>query len=500
MITTGAHELEEKICSYMEEHKMLLPGERVVAGISGGADSVCLLFVLLEWRRRHGLELAAVHVDHGIRREAARDAQFVRELCGRLEVPFYLREGDIPRLAQEEKCSLEEAGRNYRYQAFEQAAEEFGADKIAVAHNLNDCCETMLFHLFRGSGLRGLCGIPPVRGRIIRPLLCVERREIENYLGELGQGYCRDATNDGDEYTRNRIRHHILPCAEKDIAPGCTRRMGQTAELLAETEDYLKKQTEDAMVRCGGDRYEKESCGYSLDCEVFLTLHPAIQKRVLYELIKKLSPKAKDISRRHVEEVRSLFMREGNRQICLPFGIRVRREYGKVFLGMPAGERMDEMEYQAQMRVIPVGDLPRDKENLLIFPQNLYTKWFDYDKMKKCPVLRTRAPGDYLTIRDARGQLHHKKLQDYMVTEKIPANIREKVPVLAEDSHILWLAGYRISEYYKVNENTKRILQVQLVTDCGDSDTEEKNVRAHQGIIAGSGGRSPHTADWGRDQ
>jgi len=238
--------LEKKVFSYIDEYQMLLPGERVVAGISGGADSVCLLFVLMEWKRQFGLEPFVVHVNHGIRKEAAEDAHFVEELCGRLNIPFYLRVADIPGIAEESKCSEEEAGRNFRYKAFEEVAREVGAAKIAVAHNLNDRGETMLFNLFRGSGLKGLTGIAPVRDEIIRPLLCVSRGEIEHYLAEIHQDYCHDMTNEGDDYTRNRIRHHILNYAEQEIAPGCVQRMGQTADILAETENYLQQQTKDA--------------------------------------------------------------------------------------------------------------------------------------------------------------------------------------------------------------------------------------------------------------
>ena len=469
MRMTQTQQFEEKVCSFIGEHNMLLPGERVVAGISGGADSVCLLFVLLEWRRRHGLELAVVHVNHGIRREAGEDARFVQDLCARYEIPFYLREVNIPQMALEQKCSQEEAGRNCRYRAFAEAAEVFGAAKIAVAHNLNDCCETMLFHLFRGSGVQGLTGIPPVRDNIIRPLLCMEREEIEEYLAAVGQDFCKDLTNDADDYTRNRIRHHILSYAEREIAPRCLQRMGQTAQLLTEVEDYLRQQTKAAIDQCiAGERM--------LDCATFMTFHTTIQKRILYEMLKDLSPGARDISRVHVEDLYNLFLREGNREVCLPFGIRGRREYGRVILErLPERKDAGSIPFKLDMRVLSVDDLPRKNENSLNFPQNKYTKWFDYDKMKKSPVLRVRARGDYLTIRDAQGELRHKKLQDYMVTEKIPTSVREQIPVLAEDSHVLWLVGYRISEYYKITENTKRILQVQLVTDCENSNTEEKD-------------------------
>ncbi len=172
----------EKVFAYIKEHQMLQPGDRVVAGVSGGADSVCLLFLLLEWRREFPLDIAVVHVNHGIRAEAGEDARYVETLCGEHRIPFFLTEADVRQRSILEKCSEEEAGRRTRYEAFDKAAEEWGATKIAVAHNSNDRSETQLFHLFRGSGIRGLASILPVRGRIIRPILCLERWEIEDFL------------------------------------------------------------------------------------------------------------------------------------------------------------------------------------------------------------------------------------------------------------------------------------------------------------------------------
>ena len=170
--------------SYLERHQMIRPHDHVVLGVSGGADSVCLLFLLLEYAGKVPLELSVVHVDHGIRPDAAQDAAYVEKLCGERNLPFYLVRADVKGYAEREKCSEEDAGRRLRYEAFCRTAEETGADRIAVAHNCNDRAETMLFHLFRGSGLKGLCGIRPVRREIIRPLLCLEREEIEAYLTE----------------------------------------------------------------------------------------------------------------------------------------------------------------------------------------------------------------------------------------------------------------------------------------------------------------------------
>ncbi len=465
--------LEKKVFTYIDKHQMLLPGERVVAGISGGADSVCLLFVLLEWKKLYGLEPIVVHVNHGIRKEALEDARFVQDLCREYDLPFYLKEADIPVLARQQGCSEEEAGRNFRYQVFDEVAQELGATRIAVAHNANDLSETMLFHLFRGTGMKGLSGIPPVRDRIIRPLLCVEREEIEQYLREKDRDFCHDATNDGDDYTRNRIRHHILAYAKQEISTSCVQHMAQTADILAEAEDYLKQETEKALDQC--------ICGQSeftveLSCEIFQTFHPAIQKRLTLAAMEMVAPGVRDISHVHVDMVLGLFTQRSYRQFCLPCNIRAKREYDKVVVSRLPGvsEQQDPLGgLKLELEVISVDNLPKNEENLLIFPQNQYTKWFDYDKIERPPVIRTREIGDYLMIRDGEGQLRHKKLKDYMISEKIPKSKRDFCPLLAADSHVMWVIGHRISEYYKVCENTKRILQVQLILDKEQTEDED---------------------------
>lgn len=444
---------------------MLLPGQGVVAGISGGADSVCLLFVLLEWRKRYGLNLTVVHVNHGIRREAAEDASFVETICRQQEIPFYLKEADIRKLAAEKGCSEEEAGRNYRYAVFEEVADKVGAVRIAVAHNMNDRGETMLFHLFRGTGIKGLAGIPPVRGKIIRPLLCVERAEIEVYLRQKGQTFCHDITNDSDDYTRNRIRHHILQFARDEIAPGCVACMAQTADILVETEDYLEQETCTAMKAC---ICKEQNRAVTVDCEKLLEFHPVIRKRVLLELVNLVAPGVRDIGYVHAGMLYELLMKAGNRQLYLPYHIRAVRQYGQITVLVQSDESKQQLSTEnnrAEFAVIEKNKLPHNEENSVIFPENQYTKWFDYDKIKKSPVFRTRQKGDYLTIRDGKGKLCHKKLKDYMMDVKIPPNERDFVMLLAEDSHVIWAVNYRVSEYYKVSENTKRVLQVQLIKE-----------------------------------
>ncbi len=471
--------VEERIFEYCEKYHMFEKGDGVVLGVSGGADSVCLLFALLALQEKWGLHLHVVHVNHGIRTDAAEDAAYVKQLCEERGIPFYLYEVSVEELARKKGCSTEEAGRQVRYEAFAQVMQERNLQKIAVAHNRNDRAETMLFHLFRGTGLTGLAGIRSKREQIIRPLLCLDRAEIEDFLQERGIAYRHDSTNDSDDYTRNKIRHHILPYAEQEIVSGAVANMNRTADILTETEHYIEEQVQKARADCVTE-LSGESSGFQLQVDAFGGLHEFMKKRLVLELLKELSPGHKDIAAIHVEDVCLLFGREGNREIHLPYGIRARRQYGDLYLECPTEcytvSEFEEIpirpeEITEEEKVFPLGqgrriylkllNLEKNINNLQDIPENQYTKWFDYDKIIGCLTLRNRRGGDYLTLRSGEA-LQHKKVKDYMITEKIPKISRGQIPLLAEGEHVLWLVGYRISEYYKVNENTKRILQVRF--------------------------------------
>ena len=463
--------VEEKVSAYCSRYQMFQEGDSVVLGVSGGADSVCLLFVLLSLQKKWNLKLHVVHVNHGIRPDAREDAEYVRQLCEIHNIPFLLVEENIPVLAKQWGVSEEEAGRKVRYEAFAKVLSQKKQGKIAVAHNSNDRAETMLFHLFRGTGLTGLGGIRPVREQIVRPILCLEREEIEAYLQEKQIAYRHDSTNDSDDYTRNKIRHHILNYAQEEIVNGCVGNMIRTADILAETENYIEEQVNAAIKDCVIGTYE-------IDCSKYLQLHSVIQKRLLLRLLKELSPMHKDITATHVEDIHSLFVQEANRSMHLPYEIRGNRQYDKVILErvpeVPASKVWEpvtidlqllgeeEVTYTAgrskklRLQVISV---EKAGINCKDIPENQYTKWFDYDKIKECLVFRTRKSGDYFCIKGSEG-MQHKKLKDYMIAEKIPRKRRDELPLVAVDNHVLWLVGYRISEYYKVDENTKNILQI----------------------------------------
>lgn len=547
-------ELTRRVRRYMEKENMAERGSRIVAAVSGGADSVCLLHVLARLAPEMEWQLAAVHVNHRIRAEAGEDAAYVEALCRDLGIPFFLKEADVEALAKEWGMSAEEAGRRVRYQAFEEAAGQFGADRIAVAHNRNDRAETLLFHLFRGTGLAGMASIRPVRDRIIRPLLTTGREEIERWLAAEEIPFCTDRTNHTDEYTRNRIRRHILPYAKEAVCAEADVHLAQEAELLAETADFVMRRTEEALARCvvkddadvpglcdmqngtdvprlrgmqkdaGGTglrgmqngtdipglRGIQDRCSatpaegnHNLRIRVnfFLQEDPFLQTHMLLLALKQLSAGGKDIGMTHVQDVRTLFSGQSGRKIILPYHLEAVRSFDEVVIRAKRTEKTGEIDRSFQDgNLLPrqpdssscgnqqppeeagkISDLKPilDREGRLeihvpglgtveyslenwekshVIQEKTYTKWLDYDRIK-CLVMRSRQPGDYLMIND---RLQKKSLKEYMIQEKIPADERADIPLLADGNHILWVVGHRISSAVKVGENTKRVLRIDI--------------------------------------
>ncbi len=467
-----------KVLAFIKENHMLQPGERVVVGVSGGADSVCLLFILHKIREWIPVELTVVHVNHKIREEAAQDAAFVEALCKSWGCDYRYVEADVESYAKKCHISTEEAGRLIRYQAFEEALGDAQAGiggKIAVAHNRNDNAETVLFHLMRGTGLRGLAGISPVRNHIIRPLLCVSRAEIENFLQKEQLSYCIDKTNDEDTYTRNRIRHHILPYAEAEICAQAVLHISDTSVIISEAEAYIRRNAEEALERCLIKKTATELC---LDTMLFRNEDAFLQKQMLLLAIELLAGSRKDVGAVHVQMLQGLFLRKGNGRCDLPYGLRAYREYGKVRItkrekntaeNICAGERYErvvaipgETVWTDGMRLL-CRVFPYEKSQII--PQKTYTKWFDYDKIVKSLVLRTRRTGDYLQARQDGGR---KSLKAYLIDEKIPKAERDVLPILADESHVLWVIGRRISGHYKIDENTKTVLEIQVTGGTSD--------------------------------
>ena len=468
---------------------MLTCGDRVIAGVSGGADSVCLFLMLLELRKKIGFDLIAVHVHHGLRGEAAdQDQQFVEALCEQHRIPLEIFRVNLESIAKKRKQSLEEAGRMVRREAFDSVCKKYGGNKIALAHHQNDNAETLLWNLSRGTGLDGLGGIRPVNGKFIRPLLCMNRKEIEEYLAKRKQSYCIDETNAGTDYTRNKLRHLVLPILEEQVNSAAVRHMNETMEQIWELQEYMQEQVEAAYQECVQEHFEK-ACWIQIQQKSFETFSELIKKMVIRKGMEQVGGKKRDLSHKHVDVMMELMNKQVGRTLDLPYEMHAKRNYEGIRLEKQrtysSGEEKKAgiiQECMAELN-IPGETILADRnlklrckilekpKNLSIkdIPQKIYTKWFDYGIIKSSLYIRTRQAGDTIVI-DEKG--HQKKLKNWFVDEKIPKEVRDSQLLLAENNEILWVLGHRMSQAYQVKQSTKWILQIEVETYKSDGGKE----------------------------
>ena len=460
--------LAEKVLRYIREEHMLNDGWKVVVGISGGADSMCLLFALLEIRAVMELELIGVHIHHGIRgREADDDQRYVETICREYDVPCYSFKADIRRMAAARKMTEEEAGRYYRYECFERVRVNLSANAIAVAHHQEDCCETVLMNLFRGSGIRGLTGILPVRDRIVRPLLRVSRGEIEAYLRAAGVKWREDASNADTGYMRNRVRHELMPYIRAHINERAGEHIEQMAGMMRDICDYLDEQTAAAFDRCV--KVTADPAGCVIDAKAYRAEHGVIRRELLRRCLAVTAGRLKDIEYVHVELLDGLFDKNAGASLDFPYDMTARRTYDSVIVRAGKREAPERTEGVRVDRVPGTYALPgpgmtmrlsfRDYGENEEIPRNVYTKWFDCDRIKGTLAIRTRRNGDFIIFDEAG---HKKTLNRFMIDARVPRQERDRVLLLADGSHILWIVGYRISEGYKITDSTKKVLVAEI--------------------------------------
>ena len=464
-------DIGKKVLEFAGQNRLFEKGETVIAGVSGGADSMCMLLLLLEMRETCGLKIVVAHVDHGIRgAEAEEDAAFVGEFCQLHDITFELAKADIPSMAKNEGKSCEEAGRDFRYVFFRDTALKYGAGKIAVAHNGGDNAETVLFNIFRGSGVGGLKGIVPKRllskekpVYLVRPILCLSRLEIEEYLKVRGQEYRTDSTNSDAAYSRNRIRNDILPVVRKYINENAEGHIFALSRQAAELEEFLEIQAEQFMPLVEVTRNEGgdvDAC--RLDYSGISGLHPVIRFRLIRKALGLLAGRLKDIEEVHIRAVDELYGRQSGKKLMLPYDITAVKEYEHILLKRKESASLisSHCSFRDPVKSGKIAMEIRSRKDLeAVIPRNKNVKWFDFDKIGEMPVIRTMKDGDYLLI----GKEQHKKaLNRFMIDNKIPVSKRPEIALLAAGSHILWVVGYRQDESSLVTEETENVLVVRL--------------------------------------
>ncbi|MCB7341318.1 tRNA lysidine(34) synthetase TilS [Blautia obeum] len=457
----------DKVKDFVKENEMLARNCAVIAGVSGGNDSMTMLHLLRRLREIWHFHLQVVHVNHGIRgAEADRDQRMVETVCTESNIPCSVYRYDVPELSVKWKLGTEETGRIVRRQAFDaethKCRKQYAVVRTALAHNKNDLAETMLHHLARGTGLRGLCSLKPVNGEVIRPLLCLERREIDDYIRECGIPSVLDSTNLEDEYTRNRIRRHLLPVMEREINAKTVEHMAETSRLLSEAEEFLT----DEAAQLAAD-YREPDGSYCLG-EGFFQKKQILKSYGVRTILEKLSGRSRDLTQTHIRQVLELYSCRVSKRISLPYGLEAVRTYDGVILRKkiqqkPGTEGRKEQEIPLPATSEEV-ETPFGRFTIKVFSysgekilEKKYTKWFDCDKIKCGLSVRTRKTGDYLIVGRDGGR---KKLTRCMIDDKFPKETRDQVPLIADGGEILWIIGGRISERYKITSCTRNVLEI----------------------------------------
>lgn len=473
----------DKVRSFIKENGIITRSDRIIIGLSGGADSVCLLDILNGLKEQYGITLYAVHVNHGIRGEQAdEDERFSVELCRKCGIESAVYYYDVPTLSKKWHMTEEEAARRVRYEAFEKEYVRRNADKIATAHHKTDQTETILFRMCRGTGIKGMLGMAPVRGNIIRPLLCVTGREIREYLSDTGQEYRLDSTNDCVDYDRNRIRHNVIPELES-INDNAVGHIADMAQQLSEVYEWFRitvRNTENSFIKQNERSTEVKAAE-------LLSMHPAVAKEVVRDMIAGIAASLKDITAAHIEQVLGLLHMDSGKMIHLPYGITAYKDYDVIRLtkekndegitdkmpeyeisrDMLSDNGMDSVFYNVYLpdkkelckRIRITADVGKYSKRNTDIPKNICTKWFDYDKMGDKLNIRRIAPEDYFFI--AGGC--KKTMARYMIDEKIPRMYREKLLVAAEGRKVMWVIGGRASEEFFLKDNTDEVLMMNVV-------------------------------------
>lgn len=459
----------EKIMKTIDKHRLIESGDRVIVGISGGPDSVCLLHILQTLANRLDISIAAVHINHMLRGdESLEDELYVGELCKQLDIPLHVARHDIKAISLKKKLSVEETGREIRYQEYELLAAREGASKIAVAHNRNDQAETVLLNIIRGTGLEGLKGMDYKNGRIIRPLLDIDRKEIEDYCISKMLSPRIDSSNLENIYARNKVRLDLIPYINDLFNMDIVKNINRMSLILSEDQNYLEKKAQDFYNGCVLKREDKMVL---LNLKKLAKCHPSIFKRVARLAVREVKGSLKGIESVHIESIKNLgsFGRTGS-QVHLPDNVRAAKSYNilKIYIEdkekkapffdvpvkIPGITRIDALNSHVESFVEKA---PLNIEHFDNLGYNSLVQFFDYEKLREGVCIRNRKNGDLFKPYKSKGT---KKLKEYFIDNKIARDIRDSIPVVAKDREIVWVIGYNIGDKFKVTENTNSVLKM----------------------------------------
>lgn len=467
-------DIKQQFIDTIRKFNMLEKGQSVMAGVSGGPDSVCLLHLLLQLREEWQINISVAHLDHMFRgKESEEDARFVKELCRKWDLPFYHEKLDVPEYIRKTGFSPEDAARRMRYAFFERAKRELKADKVALGHNLNDHVETVLMNLLRGTGPEGLVGIEPVRGFYIRPLIGISRKQIQAYLQSQKLDFRIDKSNLSMEYFRNSLRLELIPLIEQKYCSHLSLSIQRLSDIVREDVSFLNKQAQKAMNLCVKLHPKKAQ----INIEEFLRLDEAIKRRVLRKCVEYLVGDLKDFELKNVILLNEFIQRAAAGSLMdLPKGLTAQKSYEFVLISKGQRRETTQFEYPLPVPGVftdrslgisieavlePIGNRDIVKNNPLIAQ-------LDYDKIIGNLTIRNRKPGDRFF---PLGMSHSKKVQDFLTDLKVPRQKRDRIPIVVDGcGRIVWVAGLRPDDRFKTTPSTRKILTLKMTLKKGQED------------------------------
>jgi len=467
--------------SYCQEQNFFSSSSGILLGVSGGPDSLALLDLFYRYSEEKEFELTVFHLDHGIRQASSEEAKFVQAFCQERDVTCIIEEINLPEIAEKTQAGTEELARRIRRAFYYKYSRELELPILALGHQLNDRIETLLFNLFRGSGIEGLQGIKPTSYyrelKIIRPLLKFKRSTIEYYCQERNLEPRRDKSNKSLKYSRNRIRNELLPYLETHFNPEIISSLASTAEIITGENQF--------MVKISKNLYHNliqraEEHRLDFNCKDIASLDPVLQKRLIRFIIKQLLSSKQGFYQKHYDEIVAIISQaaqEGKnrpaRDYHFPKNLLVRVEYGQISFRDSIWQALQAERTNYCKKIVPgskvklfdsqfisaqIRKLPSNWKTLA-FKRN--TALLDYAEIAFPVFVRNREEGDYFYPLGLGGS---QKVKDYLINNKIPLDQRDRLPVLVDkDGKILWLAGERIDERVKVTEKTEKVLQLKLV-------------------------------------
>ncbi|WP_394884782.1 tRNA lysidine(34) synthetase TilS [Clostridium butyricum] len=455
----------KKVMSYIKDNNLIKSGDKVLVALSGGPDSVCLLNILYNLKAELNIEIGAAHLNHLLRdKDAFEDEEYVKTLCKSLDIPCFVKRVDINKYSKDKKMSSEMAGRDARYNFFDDIVKDEGYTKIATAHNANDQAETILFRLMRGSGIEGLCGIKVRRDKIIRPILCLSRKEVEEYI-EINNLKPRiDKTNFEKIYNRNKIRLDMIPYIKEKFNEDIIQTLNRMSVLLQKDNEFIEN-----SARSFYEKHCIEQSDYFIIKKEMFDNKEAVVTRVIRYALTNFSKTHYDFEMKHIYEICNLAKNNSGKAIDLPNKIYAENIYGDIYIK----ERININNIDVKQEIVVNKNEINGKkiffndENIefsvlkndsnLDLNQNNFIKYFDFDKINDSISLRKRKNGDKIIPLGMKGS---KKIKDLFIDMKVPKEERDCIPLLCFDENISWIVGIRVSEEYKITNKTKNILRV----------------------------------------